>query len=343
LEFTIILPDIHLYSLPSGNNYEEIKPFRDKVKANVARLVADFDWPTHVDETAPPTVHKLLDISNIKNSCTPYERIEAPSTTDFKGPLKDSYFTLEMSGVKKISDYSGPEKEIKAVEDRYKMTFTPKLILVYPLEYALWSTLSTGHHNFVPLQFWKLVSSQILVYATSKRVTKASLPPIRMNNAYQVSLDRDTYIRENGVRPIKRSNPENLLIASDGSIIYAPEYDNVKNYADSLKQAWDPNTGYFKKIENIPQVKNQGMLTDWVSNKLYYTDHKGEVQAEDLSASMPLDDVTIMRMLDNPIGNMKERIGNALVDAQLVHLNDLNQLNLIGPETTWDELLDLLF
>lgn len=180
----------------------------------------------------------------------------------------------------------------------------------FPMEYALWCTSCVKREQFIPKLFHDF-AQRLLAHAL--RTTGGRKPNPRVSSLGSVrDANRDRQRRQNFL-PRPRTNREGYTILDNGEVVWVPTVDNVADYMQAMVNAYDPVSNQVKTTTEINKevakgLRNRPIYTDWLNNRFAYTNEAGELKIWSLEGSVPLDNVTIHRLLDMSIVQSSEHL-----------------------------------
>jgi hypothetical protein len=180
-------------------------------------------------------------------------------------------------------------------------------VISFPLEYALWATNAIDLTEFVPKLFREHFDN-IGQMQTGLARGKGSwtVQSIRTMHLGVIKDLNDKRIKDFGIEVRPRVNAENFCILSSGSVYYVPQVDQTAFYVKVLRDSYDPVAGLIKSNSEIPEIRDQPLLTDWVNDAFSYTDTSGKTSSIELRGAIALDDVTINRWLRQRLDKYSE-------------------------------------
>ena len=134
-------------------------------------------------------------------------------------------------------------------------------------------------------------------------------------NPISTIAEENSLVDTTTLRP--RTNSDELSISTDGHCYFIPTIDNAKQYDAELQQLGARNDGEFcyeddKEIKKSrvalqdmakkPRLPtNRIIYTDWINNKLAYSDTNGALKIMDLEGYMPCTNNVYSRVLGMPL------------------------------------------
>jgi hypothetical protein len=241
----------------------------------------------YISRTTSQGAHTPLGVGGYSGMLRTQLRI-IPETFYFK-PNYDS----ELAYDKRIPGSTGPLDGLNGI---IVFNIEPIFYIDYPLEYAMWATSSSDvSRDFLPKNFVDLVN-RFTRYDTGK--AKRNPPEPRVGSFTKLRRTSAQFIRDMSITPRPRTNADDLTILHTGRIMWVPPTDAIDKYTELLRNAYDSETNEIiasNKVENLP---NMIIYVDWVYNRVAFTNDTGNVNVEDLSGSIALDDISIYKILN---------------------------------------------
>jgi len=353
------LPDIGSEYRGFSDRSDEEKKALDVQAATIKALLGNFEWPKELDPEESgghrlqaklgkfQKLWSLEDLAKVRVNVTRRAKYDVPAPdlkelAPYKGMFHIVLYAKEAVVDRQKAYYRALTEEdlnIDHTVDDMILRIGVRLEIHLPLEYALWSTFSTSMANFVPIQFWKSVSDR-LSYASATKRKKSHMPTDRVCNVSIADDELGSYIKEHAVRPIKKSNADGYVIMPTGPIYWIPEAKGSKHYTELLKQAYDPDKKEIKDSSELAHLHNIPVMTDWVADKFFYTTSSGDMSMFDMLGSRPLDNITIARVFDRPVGQMLDRMIGIVARSGFKAKYEMDTVGLVNmaDKITWSNL-----
>lgn len=188
-----------------------------------------------------------------------------------------------------------------------RLVLVMKTYVTFPLEYALFVTGCQGRDEFIPKIFRDLINIQ--VHFESGTDINAEEPPFRISHIGNVKRNVDAIKKKYNFKPTVRPNEDGFVISGKtGAILWVPDVDDTATYLQLLKGAYDPATLVVKPNEQIPELANRAVLSEWVYEKFTYTTPEGYSKVINLTGSFTLDTTTIARYLNSRVNDYENVI-----------------------------------
>lgn len=259
-------------------------------------------------------------LSKLDLPFTPQAGYNGPKKFEFAPLFKDNFdgeVTLEFSmpagstvvegSTVSLARGAGPLANL-GVKLKFELEVTA--YVRFPMEYALWSTSCTTKEQFVPKIFHDF-TQRLLAYAL--RTTGGKKPSPRVSSLSSVrDANRERQSRQRFL-PRPRTNKEGYSILDNGEVAWVPTVDNVADYMQAMRNGYDPVANQVKTTTEINKevskgLRNRPIYTDWLNNRFSYTNEAGELKMWSLDGAVPLDNVTIHRLLDMSIVQSSEHL-----------------------------------
>ena len=177
----------------------------------------------------------------------------------------------------------------------YGMTATGNLHLEFfiqwPMRYALWGTSAENVADFVPSMFTKLVGQYAHFHCVG-----GWEPAGRLTLMDSISEKAKTDVTSGRITARPRVNDDNYAIIANGGIIKLDPVDNSAQYTQLMKDAYREDVS---DIDFGILPRNYPILLDWANDKFTYINAEKNLTIVDLMGCIPLDDITIYRLLNS--------------------------------------------
>lgn len=208
-------------------------------------------------------------------------KIEVSSITSYES----TSFPLEGAGVQ-----SGV---LKRGLDSVNVNIKTTVQLVLPMEYALWALNLHKPEDFVPKAFHDFANEHAAVLLG---VSKNKVPTRTM--LISTIYEKNQRNKEKfGISDKSRRNKRGYVIAKNGDILHIPDVNNINQYINALKTAYNPETMELTPLPKIKEACNLPIYADWINGFFTYSSREGKVQTINLNGSIPLDSITIGKYL----------------------------------------------
>lgn len=207
--------------------------------------------------------------------------------------------------------------------DGYRMRpfLTVEAVFRWPMDFARWVTCTGDKDEFVPFMFFQYINSHRAAYL-AKRTRGGGYTthtPARVNHLGKI-VELMQAEQKQGRKAAVRTNADGFLIlgtgepAQLGAVLWVPKVNNVPEYMNQIKSCYDQQA----QTMDLSKFRMGGVpvLTDPNNEKFTYIRESGVRGGSsdisglitfDLTGSVPLDNTTIYRYLNNKLSSERSQ------------------------------------